>query len=82
MKRMNIGVLSKEGQDRARAEGRLPGRSSTLPPELRERIRTLRAEGLSLWKIAGLLNDEGIPTSLGGQKWYASTVRVIVNDPL
>lgn len=41
-------------------------------------ISALREAGASLRAIAGKLNDAGIPTALGG-KWYAASVRNIIN---
>jgi hypothetical protein len=38
-------------------------------------IVALREEGLSMGAIAQQLNDQGIATARGGQRWYASTVR-------
>ena len=46
-----------------------------------ERIRDLRAEGLSLGKIAARLNREGVPTK-NGKKWYGSTVNYILRNSL
>jgi len=40
-----------------------------------ERIERERNLGLSYKMIADSLNSEAIPTVLGGEKWYASTVR-------
>lgn len=44
---------------------------------VRERIYADRASGLSYRVIAERLNSEEIPTSGGGSKWHASTVRHI-----
>lgn len=35
-------------------------------------------EGTSLRAIARMLNDQGVPTKKGGKKWYASTVRSVI----
>lgn len=44
-------------------------------PELRERIATMRAGGMTLQGIANQLNAEGIPTVRGGVKWRPSSVQ-------
>lgn len=41
------------------------------------RIQEMRAAGLSLHKIADRLNEEGVPTKLGG-RWYAVTVQKVL----
>ena len=46
-------------------------------------IRTifeLKADGLSLRKIAQQITDMGYPTPRGGQKWYASSLREILKN--
>ena len=35
----------------------------------------MRAEGMTLQAIADSLNDEGVPTLRGGQKWRPSSVQ-------
>jgi len=44
-------------------------------PELTNRIRSLRAAGMSLQAIADTLNREGVPTLRGGQRWRPSSVQ-------
>lgn len=44
-------------------------------PELANRIRSLRDAGESLQAIANLLNDEGVPTPRGGDRWRPSSVQ-------
>jgi DNA invertase Pin-like site-specific DNA recombinase len=44
-------------------------------PELAERIRTMRADGMSLQAIADTLNEEGVPTLRGGRQWRPSSVQ-------
>jgi hypothetical protein len=67
-----------EGWDRARESGRSPrGRPGLLEhrPELAERIVALREEGLSLQRIADLLNADGVATPRGGAQWRPSSVQ-------
>jgi hypothetical protein len=42
-------------------------------------IAEYRAEGLSMAKIADQLNAQDVPTANGGAKWYASTVKVVLD---
>ena len=44
-------------------------------------IRGMRATGLSLRNIAEELNRRGTATKQGG-RWYASTVRYLLQNPL
>ncbi len=44
-------------------------------PGLADRIRTLRDAGESLQAIANLLNEEGVPTPRGGDRWRPSSVQ-------
>lgn len=52
-----------------------------------QRVKSWRAEGWSLRRIARELNDNGIPTkqahpSKPATRWYASTVRYLLSNPL
>jgi peptidoglycan hydrolase-like protein with peptidoglycan-binding domain/DNA invertase Pin-like site-specific DNA recombinase len=42
---------------------------------VRDRIATMRAEGMTLQAIADQLNEEGVPTLGGGTHWRPSSVR-------
>jgi peptidoglycan hydrolase-like protein with peptidoglycan-binding domain/DNA invertase Pin-like site-specific DNA recombinase len=44
-------------------------------PALKERISTMRADGMTLQAIADVLNSEGVPTLRGGTKWRPSSVQ-------
>lgn len=58
-----------------RAQGIRLGRPPQLSSAIRLRIVTELGAGASLGAIARELNDEGVPTAQGGQRWYRSTVR-------
>jgi DNA invertase Pin-like site-specific DNA recombinase len=58
-----------------RAQGVHCGRRSTLPPEVRERIRRERQAGATWQRIADRLNLDRIPTGQGGSRWRPSSVR-------
>jgi hypothetical protein len=67
-----------EGWNRAPESGRSPrGRPGLVGhrPELAERIVALREQGLSLQRIADLLNAEAVPTPRGGAVWRPSSVQ-------
>lgn len=44
-------------------------------PALKERVVTMRDQGLTLQSIADALNREGVPTLRGGAKWRPSSVQ-------
>lgn len=43
-----------------------------------DRIRNLRAQGLTLAAIADSLNFDGVPTAQGGARWHPSTIRSVL----
>jgi DNA invertase Pin-like site-specific DNA recombinase len=48
---------------------------SVIDPELKRRIRRMRAVGLTLQAIADVLNEERVPTTRGGAVWRPSSVQ-------
>ena len=48
--------------------------------ELIEKMKKLRAEGLSFWKIADVFNAWGIPTKTKRGRWHARTVQKILES--
>jgi hypothetical protein len=56
------------------------GRPSSTPRAVAERIRTLRAAGLSLQASCDTLNAEGVPTPRGGTTWRPTSLRAILRD--
>ena len=72
-------ALVREGLARARAAGKRLGAPpcSVLIPGTVERIRAMRAAGLSLRVIADQLNAEGVEGGRGG-KWWPRTVRAVL----
>jgi hypothetical protein len=47
---------------------------------LKERIREMRASGMTLQAIAGLLNEERVPTLRGGAEWRPSAVQSVTGN--
>ena len=74
-----ISERTKAAMVEAKRRGVHCGRPNTMPDEVRTRILDAHAAGQSLNAIARTLNADEIPTSQGGAKWYASTVRAVVN---
>lgn len=55
-----------------------PGRPSSTPAPVAERIRELRAEGMTLQAICDTLNAERIPTPRGGAEWRPTSLRSVL----
>ena len=76
-----IGARTRDGMAQRKAEGIALGRPRTMAPDIVARIKAARAAGESLRRIADSLNADGVGTAQGGAKWYASTVRAVVESP-
>jgi DNA invertase Pin-like site-specific DNA recombinase len=57
-----------------------PGRPSSTPEPLADRIRAMRASGMTLQAICDVLNEEGVPTPRGGARWRPTSLRAIVRN--
>ncbi|HSI30198.1 MAG TPA: recombinase family protein [Miltoncostaeaceae bacterium] len=55
-----------------------PGRPSSTPAAVAERIRDLRARGMTLQAICDTLNRDGIPTPRGGAEWRPTSLRSVL----
>ena len=73
-----ISQRTKEALAVKKAQGVRLGRLPTMPQAVVRRIQRQRARGDSLRKIAGDLNEAGVPTAQGGVQWYAATVRHVL----
>ena len=62
----------------ARMPAVLPGRKPSVHPRVVARITAARAAGESFRQIAAELNASGAPTAHGGQQWWPSTVRAVL----
>lgn len=62
-----------------RGRGRL-GRPRTLSTDIVERVVRERHGGATLAAIADGLTAAGVPTAMGGARWYASTVRAVLDS--
>jgi DNA invertase Pin-like site-specific DNA recombinase len=70
-----ISLRTKDGLAAKKAQGVKLGRKFSIDPSLRDRIRKLRRSGKSYYAIAGLLNQEQVPTARKGNRWYPATVK-------
>ncbi|MGD9694669.1 MAG: recombinase family protein [Thermoleophilia bacterium] len=57
-----------------------PGRPSSTPPAVAARIRSLRAQGMTLQAICDTLNEESIPTPRGGSEWRPTSLRAVLRS--
>lgn len=75
--RSTIAERTRAGLAALRARGQPAGRPAVSDqPELAARIRRMREEeDLSLQAIADQLNDEGVPTLRGAERWRVSSVQ-------
>ncbi len=63
-----------------RAQGYRLGRPVQLPDMIRQRIVNERAAGVTLTAIADRLTADGVPTAQRGARWYASSVRAVLQS--
>ncbi len=68
-----LAVKRRRGERVGRPAGEL------IPAPVRERIVQLRADGMSRHAIANLLTAEGVPTAAGGERWYPSTIKRVLD---
>jgi hypothetical protein len=61
-----------------RLEPAMRGRKAAVPPEIVKRIHHERSAGMSLRQIAANLNASRIPTAHGGERWWPSTIRAVL----
>jgi len=75
--RERITARTRRGLEVARSNGHQPPRRRAVidDPSLRERIRLMREQNMSLQAIADALNAEGVPTVRGGAKWRPSSLQ-------
>lgn len=78
--RRMIGERTKAALAALRARGVRLGRPRTLTDKVVGRIVDDREAGLSLQAIADRLNEARTPTAQGGKRWYASTVRAVLQS--
>lgn len=79
LERRMISQRTKDALAQKKSAGVRLGRPASLPSDVVRRVVDLRADGLSLAKIAEVFNAEQVPTAQGGSHWYPSTVRGVLN---
>ncbi len=70
-------IISKRTKDalaEKKAQGIKLGRPSTVPQASLERLKSLKAEGLTVRAICERMNAEGMPTATGA-RWHPTTVQ-------
>lgn len=77
--RETIGARTRDALAAVRARGTKLGRPANVEPHTVQTIQMLRSAGLSYAAVAAALNGREIPTSQGGAKWYASTVKGVLD---
>lgn len=78
LERDMISDRTKDGLAAAKAQGVRLGSPVSVSDAVAERIVELRQAGATLTGIADVLNDERVPTSRGGSRWWPSTVRAVL----
>lgn len=76
-----VRMLARRGRDVMIEElpaVRGPGRPPSTPVEVADRIRKMRADGLTLQAICDVLNGEGVPTPRGGTLWRPTSLRSVL----
>ena len=77
LERELISQRTKDALAAARERGVRLGAPPLVSTDVADRIVRERRRGVSYGRIAEGLNRDGVPTTRGGQRWYASTVRVV-----
>jgi DNA invertase Pin-like site-specific DNA recombinase len=76
--RERITARTRRGLEVARSNSRTARRPAVIDdPYLRERIRRMREQHMSLQAIADALNADGVPTVRGGAKWRPSSLQSV-----
>jgi DNA invertase Pin-like site-specific DNA recombinase len=80
LERRLIGQRTREALAVKRAQGVRLGRPAAVPLDVVRRIAAQREAGASLRAIADRLNADAVATAHGGRRWYASTVRAVLES--
>lgn len=75
-----IGARTREGMAQRKSEGVQMGRPRTMGSATVDKIMKMRSAGLSMGKIADTLNEDGIATAHGGVRWYAATIKRVLDS--
>jgi DNA invertase Pin-like site-specific DNA recombinase len=75
LERARISERTKDALAHKKKLGIKLGRPVTLPLEVTNEIKELRASGKTLQAIADYLNAKKVPNAHKGSKWYPSTIK-------
>lgn len=75
-----IGQRTKDALAAKKAQGVVLGRPRSISAGIADRVDAERRSGLSLGAIAEGLTADGVPTAHGGQRWYRSTVKQLLEQ--
>ena len=73
-----IGERTKSALAVKKAAGVRLGRPRVIPDQIVARIVAERTAGRTLRAIVDGLNDDAVPTAMGGRRWYVSTVQSVL----
>jgi len=79
LERAKIAERTRDALAHKRAQGVTLGRPVTLSEDIVIMMNHLRLQGLTLSAIAEEFNSRNIPTAHGGARWYANTVKKILD---
>lgn len=78
--RRMISTRTRDALAAKRARGERLGRETTLSTDVTARIIAERRDGATYQAIANSLMADEIPTARGGAKWYASTIKAVLES--
>ena len=78
LERRLIGERTKAALAVKKSQGVRLGRPRLIPEAIVARIVAERSSGATLRAIADRLNDDEVPTAMGGRRWHVSTVQGVL----
>lgn len=75
-----IGARTRDALAARKARGERLGRPVSIPTDVTNRVRELRARGSTLQAICSQLNAESVPTPRGGKLWRPSSIQALLRS--